>query len=140
MDNEEMLLSLLTKFLSAQEEGLLSTSMIVAVEDFVPMIEVCKVLNMRPYVFPLGFKAIWIDETVEPQKVQYEFLNDDGCEICHYAYVVFEWDKEQERFDEYETVFYDADELDIIYELDEDYEDDDSSQDEEDFNDDNGDD
>ena len=136
MDNEEMLLSLLTKFLSAQEEGLLSTSMIVAVEDFVPMIEVCKVLNIRPYVFPLGFKAIWIDETVEPQKVQYEFLNDDRCEICHYAYVVFEWDKEQERFDEYETVFYDADELDIIY--DPDYEDDD--QEEEDFDNDNGDD
>ena len=45
-----------------------------------------------------------------------------------------------ERYDEYETVFYDADELDIIYDLDEDYEDDDSSQDEEDFNDDNGDD
>ena len=131
MDNEEMLLSLLTKFLSAQEEGLLSTSMIVAVEDFIPMVEVCKVLNIRPYVFPLGFRAIWIDNTVEPPKLRYEFLNDDLRETCHYAYVVFEWNKEQERFDEYETVFYDADELDIVY--DPDYEDDD--QEEEDFND-----
>lgn len=131
MDNEEMLLSLLTKFLSAQEEGLLSTSMIVAVEDFVPMVEVCKVLNIRPYVFPLGFRAIWIDNTVEPPKLRYEFLNDDLRETCHYAYVVFEWNKEQERFDEYETVFYDADELDIIYYPD--YEDDD--QEEEDFDD-----